>query len=276
MTVVPAYIITAKDGAELGSDELLFRMFQIHHLREQWGPVQQCHALEGTYGRIIRRKSVKSISDLKASVKAITEELATATGIDQRTAWDRVKFLRWPEDVKNSMYSKPDAEGYWYICEIEEKIMLPALSNYPEYFDKVDADEVRRELFGKLNRVLERSTDVRKVGPFFKAELRRPVDRKALCRVLDRLRKEPEMTYTEAQEELTKALPSITKRDPPTPRRLLNLMASLEADLETFDVSVFSNANASTKPTRTEFLSATLSLESRLGSLAADLAEPKA
>ncbi|MGD0580656.1 MAG: ParB N-terminal domain-containing protein, partial [Bryobacteraceae bacterium] len=261
---LPAYIITANNGSELASKDLLFRMFQIHHLRDQWGPVQQCRALESTYDKIVVRKEIKAIEDVKSSVKAVTEELADVTGIDYRTAWDRVKFLRWPKDIKLPLYQHPDAEGYWYICEIEEKIIIPALSNYPEYFEKVPVDEVRKDLFKKLNTVLERSTDVRKIGPFFKAELRRAADRKSLCRILDKLRSQPEMTYQEAQEELISALPEITKRDPPSPRRLVSAMSSLELDLGIFDVSFIRPKQGRGHATVKELLVAAKSLKSGL------------
>ena len=58
---LPAYILTTEDGEGLASRDLLFRMFQIHHLREQWGPIQQCAALEGTYAGIIRTKDVAAL-----------------------------------------------------------------------------------------------------------------------------------------------------------------------------------------------------------------------
>src|SRR5262245_2566710 len=39
---IPAFIID-EDG-KLTADDVLFRMFQIHHNREQWGPIQDCRA----------------------------------------------------------------------------------------------------------------------------------------------------------------------------------------------------------------------------------------
>src|SRR5260370_42501676 len=34
---LPAYVVAAKNGNPLSDSEVLFRMFQIHHFREQWG-----------------------------------------------------------------------------------------------------------------------------------------------------------------------------------------------------------------------------------------------
>src|SRR3954451_24661220 len=39
---LPAYVIKPEKGSKISPSELLYRMFQIHHLREQWGPIQQC------------------------------------------------------------------------------------------------------------------------------------------------------------------------------------------------------------------------------------------
>ncbi len=242
LKTLPAFIISGRDGGQLSPRDVLLRMFQIHHLREQWGPVQQCAALETTYTQIVRQKDIRAITDVRALVKAVTEELAAHTGIDERTAWDRVKFLRWPDDVKNKLYANPNEKGYWYICEIEEKIVIPALTNYPEYFEHVDADEVRRDLFNKLSTAVERATEVRKVAPFFRVGVSKGSERKALCHVLDRLRTDVEMTYGEAADELSRRLPTVSKRDPPTPRRLLNILTNTELEVESFDVSTLKQA----------------------------------
>ncbi len=239
---LPAFIVSDRDGGQLSPRDVLLRMFQIHHLREQWGPVQQCAALEATYTQIVGRRDIKAIVDVRAQVKAVTEELASETGIEERTAWDRVKFLRWPDDVKGKLYDNPSEKGYWYICEIEEKIVIPALTNYPEYFEKVRVNDVRRDLFSKLNVAIERSTEVRKVAPFFRVAVHRGTERRALCRVLDHLRSDVEMTYSEAADELSRNLPAVAKRDPPTPRKLLTILTNTELEVESFDVSTLKEA----------------------------------
>ncbi len=147
---LPAFIVTSESGDAVRGRDLLFRMFQIHHLREQWKPVQQCAALESLYGQIANSSKVSLFEDPRQQLKRTVELLASRTGIDERTAADRVKFLRWPEDIKHRLYDKADEPGYSYILEIEDKIIIPALANYPEYFETVDVDEVRRDLFKKL------------------------------------------------------------------------------------------------------------------------------
>ena len=251
---LPAFILD-EDG-KLSDEDILFRMFQIHHNRENWGPVQQCKALESVYKRTIRQQKIVSISDERAKIQAITEELVKATGIEERTALDRVYFLRWPKDTKQQLYSHPN-EGYWYICEIEEKIIIPALVNYPEYFKKVPADEVRRDLFAKLEaHSVEKSTDVRRVAPFFREEMTRADDKKRIKSVLSQLHKQKEMSYAEAQDELLKIFPDFLKRDPVSPRKMHSLLRALQIAIDEFDVSSIEKAKKRAKATGIEIISA--------------------
>ncbi len=253
---LPAYVIASEDGAELTSSEVLFRMFQIHHLREQWGPVQQCHALERSYRDIIKEPAIKQISDPRAATKATAITLAEHTGIDERTALDRVKFLRWPKKIKDRLYKNPEEEGYWYICEIEEKIVIPSLVNYSDYFDKVPVDEVRELLFGKLNHSLTRSTDVRKVAPYFRAELKKPVEQKKVKTVLNSLVTRQDMSYEDAQNELQKQFPDLLQRDPPSPRKVVSMLVNLQAELERFDMESILEATRRAKARPAELLEA--------------------
>jgi len=257
---LPAYVIAGTNGEGLSPNDVLFRMFQIHHLREQWGPVQQCHALEKPYKEIIKEPAIKRIEDPRAASKAAAIALAERTGIEERTALDRVKFLRWPDDIKERLYENPQEEGYWYICEIEEKIILPSLVNYPEYFEKVPVDDVRRFLFNKLDHSLTRSTDVRKVAPYFRAEFKSPADKKKVKSVLGHLVSRPEMSYDDAQNELQKEFPDLLQRDPPSPRKMVSLLVSLETELERFDVSSIVEATRRAKADPEELLDAAQSL----------------
>jgi ParB family transcriptional regulator, chromosome partitioning protein len=257
---LPAYVIAAPNGNTLSDSDVLFRMFQIHHLREQWGPVQQCKALEKLYRDITRDPQIRSIHDPRAASKAVAIRLADETGIDERTALDRVKFLRWPSSIKQRLYADPREEGYWYICEIEEKIILPSLVNYPEYFERVPVNQVRQFLFSKLDNSLTRSTDVRKVAPYFRAELKKAQDKKKVKAVLNALVTQSEMTYDDAQHELQKQFPDMMQRDPPSPRKLVSLLVNLAAELERFDLDSLLKATKRAKAKPSELLEAAQSL----------------
>jgi hypothetical protein len=269
---IPAFVLD--EEGEFSSEDVLFRMFQIHHNREQWGPVQECRALEPVYGRIAGRQSIRSIVDERAKLKAITEELVKATGIEERTALNRAHFLRWPKKVKDRLYANPGEEGYWYICEIEEKIVIPAMTNYPEYFEKVPADEVRQDLFEKLEKhSLDKSTEVRRVAPFFREPMKSDADRRRLKAILSQLHKTAEMTYAEAQDELVKAFPDFLRREPVSPRKLHSLLKALRLALEDFDPVSVEAAKRRAKATRRELAGAAQSLITSLEEFLAELGE---
>ena len=260
---IPAYIVD-KDGT-LDTKGILFRMFQIHHNREQWGPVQQCKALEGVFHETMRRPDIKSIRDHKAQIRAIAEELVKATGIEERTAISRVYFLLWPKSLKEHLYHHPQEEGYWYICEIEEKIIVPSRANYPEYFEKVPVDEVRKALFEKLeNHAAEKSTDVRRVAPFLRGNLTKEADRKAVVKVLAELTSKKEMTYSDAQDELLKKFPDFHKRGPVSPRKLNSMLTALGIAIEDFDFAALSGAKRRSKSSSMELIATVKALAESL------------
>ena len=62
---VPAFIVDER--GDLTDSEILYRMFQIHHNREQWLPIQQCHALEVVYRKVVKQAAIRSLADERAS-----------------------------------------------------------------------------------------------------------------------------------------------------------------------------------------------------------------
>lgn len=252
---IPAFIID--ENGSFSPREILYRMFQIHHNVEQWGPVQQCHALESKYGQIVKRQAISSIEDERRKLEAIAEEIAEATGIQQRTAMTRAYFLRWPDDIKDRLYKNPADTSYWYICEIEEKIIVPSLINYPEYFEKVPVEEVRRDLFEKLEKhSVDKSTDVRRVAPYFRSRMSDPSDRKKIQSILSQLHSKKSMTYGEAQDEFVHAFPKLLQREPVSPRKLYSLMKILQTALDDFDLTSFDTAKKRAKAGRSELRAA--------------------
>jgi ParB/RepB/Spo0J family partition protein len=208
---VPAYV-TDKG---LSDKAVLLRMFHIHHNREEWGPVQECLALEDTYDKIQRRPAIKSLLKEDEKTDAIAEELSKEAGIEFRTARDRVLFLRWPKDVKEGLYAEPSG-AYHYIVEIENHIISPALRNYPEYFDQVPVDDVRRYLLDKITvNAVGRGTEVRIAGPIVKFLTHKSSDRKKILRIVDDLVRDRNMTYQDAREEFERQFPQATSIAPP-------------------------------------------------------------
>jgi ParB/RepB/Spo0J family partition protein len=264
---IPAFL-TAEG---LDDKDVLFRMFQIHHNREQWGPIQQCHALEQTYKKIASKPSIKSIQDQSAQISAIAEEMSNLTGIKVETAIDRIKFLRWPKQIKEPLYIEP-SEVYWYICEIEDRIVVPAMQNYPEYFDVVPVDDVRQALYDKLQyHSAGISTDVRKVAKVFATPMAREADRKKVKSILSNLHKRREMTYSEAQEEFLRFFPQVLRPEPLTPRKLVSLYQYVETSTQDFLVQDIETAKRRSKATPLEVVSAANALKKALQALIARL-----
>ncbi len=265
---IPAYI--TKMG--LNDSDVLFRMFQIHHNREQWDPIQQCHALEPTYRQISSRKRIKQIEDERAKIQAIAEDLSDATGIEIRTAIGRIKFLRWPDTIKKPLYEAP-TDDYWYICEIEDKIIIPSLRNYPEYFEKVPVDEVRTSLYEKLkHHSVSKSTEVRQVSKVFATSMVRNSDRKKVKSILAKLHKNYDMTYAEAWEEFIKEFPESVLRNPPSPRRLLTMIMALETSIQDFNLDDISSAKRRAKASAKELAKYVLKLQETLTIFTSELA----
>jgi hypothetical protein len=270
---IPAYVLETHDGRGLSDSELLFRMFQIHHLREQWGAVQQCHALEETYAHICKHPAIRKMHDDREKYNAVVSEMATVTGIDSRTAGDRVKFLRWPKRVKQRLYRNPDEDrgAYSYILEIEDKIILPALTNYPEYFEKVSVDDIREDLFSKLEGSLAYAQEVRQVAPYFRTTFSKAADRNRVTRVLTKLAKNCDMSYEEARESLEKEFPDVAMSDAPTPKRLLGMLGKLESALSQFDIETVKKATKRAKVDPEEIVATANSLREALAELIDEL-----
>lgn len=227
MKTVPALVV---DGS-LDAREVLQRMFQIHMNRDQWDAVQQCKASEDTYAELQVRH--------EENQEALINEFAKFTGLDRRTARNRVQFLRWPEDVKRVIYSNPAKHtSYWYVVEIEDKIVEPAERNYPEYFDKVRVDDVRRFLYRKWDEQNVRAAiDVRQAGAISRSQIKKGAERKKVLKILDRLVKDVNFSYGDAFEEFSTTFPGLVEPKLPGPRSLLNLIYRLSQILSQYEPS---------------------------------------
>jgi len=262
---VPAYV-TDKG---LSDKDVILRMFHIHHNREPWGPVQECIALEDAYDRIQKRSTVKALRTEEERIQATAEELTKDSGIESRTARDRVLFLRWPKDVKDALYAKPTG-AYHYIVEIENHIILPALRNYPEYFDRVPVDDVRRYLLDKITvNAVGRGTEVRVASPIVKFLTHKSNDRRKILRILDDLVRDKNMTYQDAREEFERQFPEATSIAPPSPRKLLSAISGLHESIEVFDPDSFEYSTRRAKASKEEVTEAIAGLMNALRDLVA-------
>jgi hypothetical protein len=214
---VPAYVL----NGGMDSKAILQRMFQIHMNRDPWDAVQQCKASESIY------------TELRAAhggdYETIVEHFARFSGTDKRTARNRVQFLRWPEAVKRSIYSDPTKhDSYWYVVEIEDKIVEPAQRNYPEYFQRVSVDEVRTFLYRKWEaNTVKAAVDVRQVAVLTRAKFREKAPRKKALQILEHLVKDIEFTYEDALKEFAQEFPDLVPPKFPKPRAFINLLRNV-------------------------------------------------
>jgi ParB/RepB/Spo0J family partition protein len=222
---VPAYIVEGP----LDKKALLQRMFQIHMNRDQWDAVQQCRASEELF------------AELKAEhgddIQKLSAALARFTGDDLRTARNRVQFLSWPQDLKEEIYSDAKKHSsYWYVVEIEDKIVEPAQRNFPEYFERVRVDDVRRFLYRKWEEnTVGPAVDVREAAAISRASIPEKRRRRKALAIFDKLVKDVEFTYQEALKEFAIEFPEMVEPKLPKPRALLAAVRSLASALSQYD-----------------------------------------
>lgn len=225
--LVPAYIIEGDyDPARVRS-----MMFHIHMNRLQWDAAEQCRASEDFYAEL-----VKEFGEDRA---AISKAYRAETGMDGRTARNRLQFLRWPNTIKQRIY-EASTSAYWYVVEIEDKIIEPAQRNYPEYFERVPVDDVRKFLFQKFDQgLVSAAVEVRAASPITKSKFTDSADKEKALKILDELVTEPSYTFHAAREQFGEAFPGIDDPTLPSPVSMLNSLKKTANILVRYDASEF-------------------------------------
>jgi len=223
MKTVPTYVLTK----ELDAANIRRTMFHIHQNREQWNSAQQCRACEPLYEELRARHG--------GNLRAMAEDLAGITGTPLETAHDRIRFLCWPQSVKNLVYNPANHEFYTAVVEIEKQIIQAANRNYPEYFERVDVDDVRQYLFRKyeedpLGVRAIRSTAGKIAKSRFTGEAKGVV-----VEILVKLAQEQGFGFEDALEEFREEFPEIDERTLPGPRRLVTLIQNLSQLLDEYE-----------------------------------------
>lgn len=218
---VPAYIIFSDFTPEAIRDT----MFHIHRNRQDWGAPEECFALEPLYKELVSR--------YEHDEKAIVQELVRKTGLHPWTARNRLQFLRWPHDLKERVYNK--TVPYWFIVELEDKIIEPAQENFPLYFERVRPEEVRRLLFEKWDEgIVGAARNVRDSEII--AKYNPPEDKRGKAQAhLERLIEDKHMSFEEALERFVKDFPGVVRKPPMGPRALLNQIQYLGEVIAGYD-----------------------------------------
>lgn len=224
---------------DINQDEVKNVMFHIHTNREQWDAYQQCKALEPLYEKLKYK--------FKENEKEIANEIVKLTGTNKRTINDRLNFLRWPVNIKNMVYDeKPDL--YWTIAEIEQGIIKPAEKNFPNYFKIVKKDEVRKLLLQKyIDGIVRAATEVRKARYIVRTPKENIEQHKYASTIFDKLVKEVEYTFEEAQEEFLAKFPEAEKMTKISYTKLYNQLLKTTTILKKYDISLLSRMVTKTK-----------------------------
>lgn len=224
LKTVPAYVM----HETLHPETIRNTMFQIHHNRKEWDAPAECTALEPLYAELIKEHG-------RADQELLIKELVKRTGMNKRTAHDRLQFLRWPEDIKWQIYRGETKAPYWFIVELEDKIIEPATKNFPEYFDRVPADEVRRLLFRKWEHgIVGAAENVRSAGIIARYKVPEQ-DRKTAEGIFTRLVQDERLGFEEARQEFLTHFPDAEEPAPIGPRALYNALLHLTDLLDSYD-----------------------------------------
>lgn len=224
----PAHVILD----EIDKDEVKNIMFHIHTNRVQWDACQQCKALEPLYEQLKDK--------FKEDENKIAIELVKLTGTNKRTINDRLNFLRWPVNIKNMVYDDR-SDLYWTIAEIEGGIIKPAEKNFPDYFKKVKKDEVRKLLLQKyIDGIVRAATEARKARYIVRTPKENIEQHKYASMIFDKLVKEVEYTFEEAQENFLAKFPEAEKMMKISYRKLCNQLLKITTIINEYDISLLS------------------------------------
>lgn len=231
-------------------------MFHIHSNRLAWGPFQQCRALEPLYTDLVLQYSNDE--------NKIAKQLAIMLGAHKRTINNRLDFLRWPRSVKRRVYSDRQ-DLYWTVVEIETGIIKPALKNFPNYFEKVSVNKVRKFLFNKyIEGYIRASTEARKVKFIMKTPKRSKRQYKSAKTIFKKLVSKIEYTFDDAREEFLALYPAAEEMYKMSHKKIKNLMLKLVNMFKDYDYSLLETM---TKKEKSDFESIIQDLEQLLSDL---------
>lgn len=224
--ITPAHIINQEIDADTGKT----LMFHVHTNRVQWNAYQQCKAIEPIYEELKEKHKGNEIN--------IAKELILLTGTNKRTINSRLSFLRWPEEIKNKVYNEKP-ELYYSVVEIENQIIVPASKNFPEYFEKVEINDVRRSLFNKYYEgIVHAAIEARKISPIVKSTRENMKMHKDALNTLKKLVMDASYSFDAAKEDFVAEYPIIEEDPIKSINKILTQFNKLNKLLENFDLQL--------------------------------------
>jgi ParB/RepB/Spo0J family partition protein len=219
---VPAYVMEEP----LPDEAIQQTMFHIHHNRQSWKPDQECKALLPLYRDLVRRYGL-------THPDALARELVKRTGMNKRTARNRLQFLRWPDEVRQAVHE--GKAPYWFVVELEDKIVEPALANYPGYFERVPVDDVRRYLFNKWEQGVVGAAESVRAGATIARYKPPPGRLDEAEQVFDRLVTDAEYDFGAARDDFVRRFPDAEEPPPKGPRALQGELLELADTLDSYN-----------------------------------------
>ena len=218
---IPAYILPA--GKELN---ILATMFQIHMNQEGWNAVEQVRALEKMISALKAdfKRKYKSEEDID---KELVKQIIVITGMNEMNAWSRIRFFRWPQQLRENIYKEKDKNYYSYVVEIEAKIVEPALRNFPDIVEKISPDKIREALFEKVTSgYVSRAEEIRDAAILTKRRREKKELSKAKNLFLQFV-KDKTFSFSDAREQYISLFPDEVQKPPVSPRKLLNIIRTV-------------------------------------------------
>lgn len=226
--LIPAYVWPP------GKDvNILATMFQIHMNQEGWEAVEQARALESMVvalaGQIKRAGKTEDQIDRELATK-----LSEITDMKEETALSRIKFLKWPEKLREYIYDKADKRYYSYAVEIEEKIVDPAIRNYPELKEKISPKEMRMALFEKVTTgLVERAAEIRDAQILTKKR-RDKSERPKVRKLIMQFVRDESLSFSEVREQYIALFPEEAQKPAFSLKKLTNTIRSLVTALSDY------------------------------------------
>ena len=251
---IPAYILPPEKEINV-----LTTMFQIHMNQEGWNAIEQARALEKIISAL--KDNIKRKCEVEDEVeKELVKQLIETTGMDKATVQSRVRFFRWPQNLREFIYNEPNKNYYSYAVEIEARIVEPALRNFPDIANKISPDDIREALFSKVTGgYVTRAEEVREAAILAKRRSDKMGVPKAKSLLLQFI-KDKSFTFPEAREQYLYLFPEETRKPPLSPRKLVNSIRSLVKALNEYTETSIKNLKSTHKKELENTLSKLLSI----------------
>jgi len=255
---IPAYILPPEKEIDV-----LTTMFQIHMNQEGWDAIEQARALEKIISAL--KDNIKQKCEVEdENGKELVKQLIEITGMDETTARSRIRFFRWPQNLREYIYKEPNKNYYSYAVEIEARILEPALRNFPDIMDKISPDDIREALFAKVTGgYVRRAEEIRDAAILTKRRSDKREASKAKSLLLQFI-KDKSFTFPEAREQYFYLFPRETRKPPLSPRKLINSIRSLVKALNEYTETSIKNLKSAQKKELKSALSELLSIAQSL------------